>query len=258
VSALAGAARYEFWMQVRRRAMWVTLGLFGLLVFTGYRNPWDLMRGDGPFAPGFLRGVVAEWAFVVQAMMPIAFGVLLADRLPRDRRTRVAELLATLPGSGGGRLIGKCLGAALATMVPILLMYVAGVGYALARSGDWGVVPVGVAAFALINLPGLLFVAAFSIACTAVLWPPLYQFLFVGYWFWGNLLGPRVHIPSLSGTLLTPVGEYPASAFFGIVSLTVQDAAAWEGLASIGLLLGLAALALWCAHRYLAWQAARR
>ena len=38
----------------------------------------------------------------------------------------------------------------------------------------------------MVNLPGLLFVAAFSVSCPVILWVPLYQFLFVGYWFWGR------------------------------------------------------------------------
>ena len=41
-------------------------------------------------------------------------GIMLADRLPRDRRTRVAELLDTFPGALYARLFGKYLGSTLA------------------------------------------------------------------------------------------------------------------------------------------------
>lgn len=251
ISAIVGATRYEFRMQIRRKALWIVMLLFSLLVFTGLSNPWQVL-GELP-----LHLVISEWSTVLQIFMPIAFGCLLADRLPRDRRTGAAELLDTCPSSPGGRLLGKYLGATLATMVPILLVYAAGIAYVVAEAGDWSAIPLGLAAFAAINLPGLLFVAAFSVACPAVLWVPLYQFLFVGYWFWGNLLSEGYGIPTLSGTVLTPVGENAAVGLFGVRRGWVTDATAWEGALSIGLMLALSAAALYAAHRYLAWQRSR-
>ena len=238
--------------------MWVVVGLFAPLALTGSYGPWKTMAGDGEYRGRALMLVIAQWAVTIQAFMPIAFGVMLADRLPRDRRPGVGELFAAQPAPAGGRLIGKYLGSALATMAPIFLVYSAGIGYVLARSGDPMAIPMGLAGFVAINVPGLLFVGAFSIACPAVLWVPLYQVLFVGYWFWGNLLPPYVDIPSLTGTVLTPIGEYTANGFFDIVVTTVQDATVWGAVANIALLLGLAALALWCAHRYLLWREAYR
>lgn len=124
-------------------------------------------------------------------------------------------------------------------------------------------VPLGLLAFAAVNLPGLLFVGAFSIACTAILWVPLYQFLFTGYWFWGNWLlqGPQsplyIPVPTLSGTLLTPAGYYAAIGLFGVPDFVLR-ATAWEGLSSIGLLVAFGVAALYSAHRYLIWRKARR
>jgi hypothetical protein len=48
-----------------------------------------------------------------------------------------------------------------------------------------------------------------------------------------------------------------ANGFFGTELATVR-ATAWEGALSAGLLLCLGSLALYCAHRYLAWQRERR
>jgi hypothetical protein len=101
-------------------------------------------------------------------------------------------------------------------------------------------------------------VAAFSVSCPAVLWVPLYQFLFVGYWFWGTLLSPEGGIPTLSGTWLNPRGEVAANGFFGARTLYANGSYAWEGAASIALLLGLGILALFVARRYLGWQRARQ
>jgi ABC-type transport system involved in multi-copper enzyme maturation permease subunit len=249
-SAVMGAARYEFRMQARRKAVWIVLGIFGLLAFTGFSGNWRML-GEAP-----TEYVSVGWAFQVQTFIPIAFGCLLADRVPRDRSFKVGELLETAPAPRGARLVGKYLGATLATLVPILLTYLAGIAYAVAK-GHPEAIPTALLAFLAVNLPGLLFVAAFSVSVPAVLWVPLYQFLFIGYWFWGNLLSPDSNIPTISGTWLTPIGKYAANGFFGPSPLGSSDAAAWEGAVSIALLLGLAALALFAAHHCLRWKQAR-
>ena len=249
-TALAGATRYEFGMQIRRKALWVVFATFALPTVFG--AAWTPYTG---VPEGFsVTYVVISWSLVVQFLLPIAFGCLLADRLPRDRDTRMEELLGTLPAPVGIRLLGKYLGATLATLVPVVLIWAPGVACVAVESGDPWVLALGVLAFATVNLPGLLFVGAFSVACPVVLWVPLYQLLYVGYWFWGNLIptsptGGNL-IPSLSHTILTPFGEYMASGFFGTGQTTVR-ATASEGMASMGLLLGLGALALLCAYALL-------
>ncbi|WP_047864010.1 ABC transporter permease [Rubrobacter aplysinae] len=251
-AAVAGSALYEFRMQIRRKAVWVVLALFSLWALTGNNNPWD-------FPPAAsLTDVVVTWAGVVQLFMPIALGCMIADRLPRDRRTGVSELLDTLPASPGGRLVGKYLGATLATTVPVFILYAAGIAYVVVDRGEWLAVPLALAAFAAVNIPGLLFVGAFSVACPTLLRVPLYQFLFVGYWFWGNALNPDSPIPTLSGTWLTPAGGYMSSGFFGVPGIYISQAEPWEGVVSIALLLGLAAMALLTAHYYLHWRKSRR
>jgi ABC-2 type transport system permease protein len=107
-------------------------------------------------------------------------------------------------------------------------------------------------------LPGTLFVAAFSIACPAIMWVPLYQFLYIGYWFWGNLLPPGRGIPTLSNTILTPLGDNMLAGFYGESGLLIKHATALQGVESILLLLGLAAFALFVLWRYLLWQQAQQ
>ena len=256
-TAVIGATIYEFRMQLRRRALWITFSLFGLALVLSRLAlaPWSHYFEGLP-----VPQLVANWSLSVQFLHPVAFGVLLADRLPRDRRTRVGELLDALPASPGGRFLGKYLGATLATLVPVLLTWAAGIAYIVVDRGAPGAVLPGLVAFSTINLPGLLFVAAFSVACPVILWVPLYQFLFVGYWFWGNLIptSPTGNMmPTLSHTALAPLGEYAANGLFG-TEQTVPRVSALEGVVSMGLLLGLGALALLCAYRYLRWQRARR
>ncbi len=244
---LGGAIRYEFLMQIRRPALWITFVLFALVLPIRTWTPWDPALGDNPVA--FL---VPAWSLAVQSLHPIAFGLLLADRLPRDRRTGTTELLETLAASPGRRYLGKYLGATLATLIPLLITWAAGAAYIVADTGDPVAVPLAVAAFLTINLPGLLFVAAFSVACPVVLWVPLYQFLFVGYWFWGNLIPPYVRIPTLTGTHLTPLGEYVVAGFFeSDQTYFAPNATALDGVVSMVLLLGLGALALVCGYALL-------
>jgi hypothetical protein len=240
-----GSTHYEFQMQVRRPAVWITFLLFSLLLMLTGLGGFGNLKNLGMDTP--LDEVVTRWATMIQMFMPIAFGILLADRLPRDRRTRVGELFDTLPAPAAGRLVGKYVGSTLATLVPLVVVYASGLGYLLVKRGDPWVLPLGLAAFATINLPGLMFVAAFSVAVPVVLWVPLYQCLFVGYWFWGTMLPPEGAIPTLSGTWIEPAGRY------ALLALWYDEYAAWEGLASIGLLLALGALALLGAHWYLRW-----
>lgn len=249
-SALRGAAGCEFRMQARRRVVWIVSAVLGLLVFWAYR--W------APDPEATVTESMTLWAQRVQSLLPIGVGVLLADRLPRDRRTKVGEILETTPAPAGARLLGKFVGATLATLVPILAVYAVGVGVVLGETRDWRSLPLALGVFAAINLPGLLFVGAFSIACPALLWVPLFQFLYVGYWFWGNLLPPDQGIPTLNGTLLTPIGDYMAAGFFGVRGLAwVAEATPWQGAQSVVLLIGSAAAALADAHLLLRWQQAR-
>jgi hypothetical protein len=102
------------------------------------------------------------------------------------------------------------------------------------------------AAFAVIQLPGLLFVAALALAGPTLLGGPLFRVLFVGYWLW-NILPAEV-VPGPSGTLLTPSGDVARTGLFGIggtfTALNHQVASRAEAIASIGLVLAIAGLVL--------------
>lgn len=241
---LTGTIRYEFLMQTRRPALWAVMALFCLSFVVLSLTPW------GPFEDLATTQTVANWALSVQFLHPLAAGILLADRVPHDRKTKASELLETLPAQPVVRFAGKYVGATLATVLPLAMIFAAGIGYILFQGGGLMAVPLGVAAFLTINLPGLLFVAAFSISCPVILWVPLYQFLFVGYWFWGNLLPTGFSIPTFSHTVLSPLGEFVANGFFGTQQVTPR-ATVLEGVTSMALLLGLAALALVCGHAIL-------
>ena len=248
----AGSLRYEFSMQVKRRALWLTICLLTLfIVLFMTRNPRiaDTLThlGDYPLLP-----TLVQWTSGLNKLLPIGVGVMLADRLYRDRRTHVDELFHSMPGVLSARLAGKYFGCLFATMVPVLLFYGIGVGVIAWQTHNIMALPLALATFAGIMLPGFLFITAFSLACTAILWVPLYQFLFICYWFWGNDLDAHTGIPTISETILTPDGKYAVHGFFGVDSFI--NATSLQATESVLLLISLAAFVMFGLWAYLKWE----
>lgn len=265
LSELGGAFRAEFWMQIRRVSVWVTIGLLGLIIFA----LWYGIASDSLSAHySAERHIIVQpsqsdailgWAQLLALFLPLGVGLVLADRLARDRKLHVDEILNTQPGSLGARLAGKWLGSALATLVPVVLIYAAVTVYILAHVPSLAGLWLAAAAFAAILLPGMLFVAGFSVAIPAVLKVPVYQFLFTGYWFWANLMSPKIGIPSIVGTMLNAAGPWAQEGIFNFPWTFLQlHATPAQGYLSIALLTGLGLFAVVAAWLYLRWQAARQ
>src|ERR1051326_3063295 len=184
LSVVGGALRYEFAMQVQRRSVWVVmLALSVVAIFSSFYNPdhgWDRILSLTP------KEAIIDWAVSSNWGLSLGFGLLLADRLPRDKRTKMNELFGSFSGSPTARLLGKYLGSLLGTAVPVLLCYLAGLGYIVVRLQSVQDLWLALPALLVITVPSLIFVGAFSLACPAVIWVPLYQFLFIGYYYWGN------------------------------------------------------------------------
>ena len=260
---LSGVITYEFCMQIHRRSLWIAFLLFTLLIS-------GLLRGGNislftylltnPDHLSLLR-LLVTWTNATNTFLPLVVGVMLADRLARDKRTNVGELLLTTHSPLSIRLAGKYLGATFATIVPMLLYYYIGVGCVLYQSHNLLAIPLALLTFTGIVLPGIVFISAFSVACPAVLWVPLYQFLFVGYWFWGNILSPRLGIPTLSQTLLTPIGRYISAGLFGGDRTQVlygPFVTPLQGIESMALLSGIAVFVMLALWAYLRWEQARQ
>lgn len=259
-SVFTGAARYEFWMQIRRRALWITMILIVLLLMGlvgRVQEAVDALSHLGRFP---LKTVVVYWTNFISYLLPVGFGALLADRLPRDRRTKVEELFTSMPGSLNSRMFGKYLGAGLATLIPIFAFYLLGVCVIIYETHNLMAIPLALATFSTIILPGLLFVGGFSIACTAFLWTPLYQFLFAGYWFWGNI--KISNIPTISDFIpaLKPMGMQISLGFFGLCAYgsPLARATPLEGAESLLLLVGLGFLAIFVLCQGMKWYQAHQ
>lgn len=151
-------ARHELRMQLRRKALWIAFGLVGIigLALLG-PTPWRLE----PATP--LTEVAAQWSLGLSLLQPVVFGCVLADRLARARRLHVEDSAVGTPSPTGARLLATYLGATAATLLPIVATWAVGIAVATVRWGDPSAILLGVAAFVTVNLPGLLFIAAFSL-----------------------------------------------------------------------------------------------
>src|SRR5579884_326437 len=154
-----GAFTYEFRMQIRRRALWITMGLIVfLLVGILSRQPriLDAITHLNSFP---LLNDVVMWASMINIVLPVGVGIMLADRLPRDRRMKVDELFASLPGALSARLNGKYLGSMFASLAPVFAFYSIGLGVIFAQTHNLMLVPYALAAATTIMLPGMLFIS---------------------------------------------------------------------------------------------------
>ncbi|MGX7672339.1 ABC transporter permease [Plantactinospora sp. DSM 117369] len=256
MSELLAVGRYEFRMQARKRSLWLTTLVLAtvMALFQGPRGPRYLP------ADATAPEVMAGWALIFGIVVPLGFGMVLADRLVRDRRLGTAALLESLPVRPGLLLAGKYLGGLAATGLPALLAMLVAGGYETVHRGEPLMLGWAVLAFAVVMLPGFAFVAGFALTCPLAISAPLFRVLFVGYWFWGNMLAPDF-LPSLTGTLVTPIGDYPASwlsgelAFFagapGWLSFLRPEPGAGSALLSVALLVLLGLLPLLVAHTVL-------
>jgi ABC-2 type transport system permease protein len=211
-NAFLATARYEFTMQWRKRSVWIVVGVLVLLLLL------QIATGAGRlsylFEPGDPRAAMARVALLLQLLLPVGFGCLLADRLIRDQRIRVAEVLDATPAGATARLIGKYTGSCAATAFPILALFLAlAAGYGITE-GKWSAAGWALAIFVVVMLPGLAFIGAAALAFPLVMPAPLFRVLFVGYWFWGNAVGPA-SMPTTAHTLLAPIGPYSLRQFFG-------------------------------------------
>jgi len=206
---VTAALRYEFRMQVRKRSMWIANGVAVLLLgLVSARQAGDTLHDPDA------RATMAATAVLVNLILPVIYGCFLADRLVRDDRLGVAPILDATPASPAGRLAGKYLGACAAVAIPPAIVYFGFAALYAATSGRPVALGWAAALFAVVVLPAVLFVGAFAFVVPLVIPAPLFRVLFVGYWFWGNAISPR-QMPTLSNSLVTPIGSYPLQELFG-------------------------------------------
>ncbi len=245
---------YEYRMAIRRRGVWLAFalaaGFFMLIYFTSYRGE------DGASPAEAARHTAAQITFLLNAILGVLAGVVISDRIARDRKLAVAELQNSTPLSRWTYLLSKYIAALVTVLIPagIINLLMVSMAYFIHPELPLNLFSTALFAFLTIMLPSFIFLTAFSLVCPLVMPVRIYQILFTGYWFWGNYLHPRV-MPTLSSTPLSASGKFALQAFFGVNMIlddpvyTVKDA-----LLNIGVLVLCALAALTVTKIYLAWQ----
>ena len=81
---IAGAVRYEFIMQLRRRALWIGYLLLGTLMIAAF----DAILSSTQRIPFAHVQTTVSWATACNFILTLGAGLLLADRYRRDRAKR--------------------------------------------------------------------------------------------------------------------------------------------------------------------------
>lgn len=260
MSRLLGLIGHEFSMSVRRPGLWIAYALLGAFYIVSNVIPSGNAAED-VIQPGQIWPEAGHLVFMFNIFLPLLAGILAADRMPRDLSTGVRELQRSSPLTVPQYVLGKYVGVLLSVLLPMLLLVsVTGTLMVIRGAAPSGFLwPLGLA-FLSIALPSHAFVVAFSLAVPLVLPLRIYQVLFTGYWFWGNLLSPQA-FPTISDTVLNAVGQYPLQAFFHMYIDSTQKVN--DGFTPPQAALNLIVLAvcvtvaLWFLARYLDWQERR-
>lgn len=250
-----GVFRHVFNMSIRRKGLWVAYLL--LAVFFGITLFTPSPGGDVLDIPDSEAWTYAgQIVFMFNMLMPLAGGILAADRIQRDYQLNIRELQNSTPISHANYVFGKYFGVLFSVLVPMLLWVVVAsfLAVALAQT-SFGFLGAMLIAFVSISIPACAFVIAFSLACPLIMPVRVYQILLTGYWFWANYLNHET-FPTLNGTLVTPGGRYVLEAFFGSFMDTtdISRYSPLEALVNL-LVIGLCiALVIFVLRRYLVWQ----
>lgn len=249
-AALRAAAAYEFRMQVRRPALWVGLPALGALTAWGLWGVVPLPVTEG------IPAALADWALEMTFLLPVGVAALLADRLTRDRRLGVDQVLDALPAPPAARLYGKWAGSTAATLLPVALVYLLGAGYVAVRLGSGAALALAPVAFVAVALPGLLVVAAVSVPLPALMWGRAFQIGFIAVWFWATRLRPGV-AGSPSSTFWDPSGWPVATRLFGARTTFTGLASPGQMAANLVFMAVLIVVPVLIVPRLLAVRAAR-
>lgn len=250
--------RYEFFMSIRRAGFWIAYSLLGLFYLITMLMP-SVDGSDDSILSSQIWPEAGHLVFLFNLFMPLLAGILAADRMQRDYRTGVSELQRSTPLPISIYMLGKYLGVLIAALLPIFITTLA-TGIALIVKGLAPPAFLGplLLAFLTIAVPAHAFVVAFSLVCPLVIPLRVYQVLFTGYWFWGNMLSPKA-FPTISNTVLNAVGQYPLQAYFTVRTDSTQPITVGytppEAVLNLVTLTACIAIALFAAYYYLRRQA---
>lgn len=239
--AVSGTVRYEFLMAARARLLWIAVAPLIVLA--------TLFAALTPHPPDAnSASIISAWALTLSLIATLGPGVALADRFTRLRTLGLGELLATSPASTTARMaaaLGASLAAALIPAASLLL--VVGVGVAVSHR-DIGALGWALTAIVAVVVPAALALVTFAVAAASILPVIFVRVAVVMMWVWATIFNTALMpIPTVTGTLLSPLGDYVTTAWMhgtrlwagrGWTPLAPEPsvATAWLNLAAIATL----------------------
>lgn len=205
---LLATMRYEAVMAGRARVLWWSLvPLSALAVLLAITSP-KVTAADDPVQR------VGTVAILFSLLCTVGVAVGLADRFVGHRRGGLTDLLDATAGGGAVRLVGALLGSlAVAVTVPVAA-FLALVLVTAISFGSTTALGAGVLAVVAILLPAALVASTFAALLGVLVPPAAARVITVVAWFWATVLSPTlVPIPTITGTVLSPLGHYPAAAW---------------------------------------------
>ena len=260
MSQFLGLTRHEFNMSIRRPGFWIAYVLLGSFYTISILLP-SMDGSSDVILPEQVWSEAGHIVFMFNIFMPLLAGILSADRMQRDFRTGMRELQRSAPLPTPVYILAKYLGVLASVLTPMFILVMTVSVLSILR----GLAPAvflwpSLLAFLSIAVPAHAFVVAFSLACPLVMPLRVYQVLFTGYWFWGNLLSPKA-FPTISDTVLNAVGQYPLQAYFEMFTDSTHNVTTGftkpEAVLNLIVLMACIAIALFATDRYLRWQARR-
>jgi ABC-2 type transport system permease protein len=257
--AVQGSVRYEARMAARGRVLWLSmLPLTALAVLLALSSPAVAGQADP-------AGRIGTTVLVVNTFAMAGLGVALAGRLSQHSRPGLTEILDTTPGGRTSRLAGVLAGALAVVLVPVSVAVLLIGAVVSAQAG--AVAPLAHAALGVVTVlvPAALVIATFAGLLGLLVPVVLARVLVVALWFWATQLSPSfVPVPTPTGTVLSPLGGYPAVVWLGArriwanrqrdgVLSPLPDGS--SAVLNVVLMLALAAVFFFAARLVMTWRA---
>ena len=205
--ALTGTLRYESLMALRRRSAWLSLTPLCLLALGLGLDSQTVNHYANPVAR------VASAAMLVTTLGGLGIAMALADCLALQQRVGMAEVIAVTPAGRAARAVGVVLGPWLVAMVPVAAVLGAlGARTAIGAGSVTPLIAVAIAVPAVVA-PGTLALTAVTNLLGVLLPAPAVRVLVVPLWYWATAYSSLLPGPSITGTVLSPLGAYPAAAW---------------------------------------------
>ncbi len=255
--AMSGVLHYEYLMQIRRWVLWISsFVLVGLIYFFVAKDVMQQPQNQ----------VNSPWLVAINLVAPlnifapVAAGILVADRFPRDFRLGINELLKVSLPSARALVVGKYLGSLLAVLTPPIVFMLAMLVFLALRLQMGALVWIAPLVALGTVLPAWLFFVAWSLIFPLALPLRLYQVLFAGFWLWATAVPPQ-RLPTINQTIVGLQGDYADHAFFNdtgdLYARFHPPATPGWALVNLGIVLGLTLVALALMPLALRWRAGR-